>query len=199
MKHALDTIKLVDESVRSGLSPSTEESVAAINSLYITRSGYTQEQVDEAGQRFFQTLQNELQQAMASVIPKNLSSNVNLVQTSYGISDPAYRLPIAGRFGQGQVLQIVMQSPRPAQATLVQQYGLWLPRDAAGDDDILLKGMSNPPRTNPPDTVVARMDEIVPAISGILQIRLKMTAERILGEMLAELKLLAEKALRTGP
>ena len=35
LARSLDTIKLVDESVRSALSPSAEQSVAAINDLFL--------------------------------------------------------------------------------------------------------------------------------------------------------------------
>jgi hypothetical protein len=43
---------------------------------------------------------------------------------------------------------------------------------------------------------VARMDELIPAISGVLQIRITLFTERVVGEMLAELKSLAQKTLR---
>ena len=42
------------------------------------------------------------------------------------------------------------------------------------------------------------MNELVPTVSGVLQIRVELFADRLIGEMLGELKFLAEDALR-GP
>ena len=49
---------------------------------------------------------------------------------------------------------------------------------------------------NAGDTFTARMDEVEPAISGILHIRIRMFAERLVGEMLQQLRILAENAIR---
>src|SRR5712692_2610491 len=46
---SLETMKLVEESLRSALSPPAEETLAAIQQLYVTRGGFTHEEVDAAG------------------------------------------------------------------------------------------------------------------------------------------------------
>jgi hypothetical protein len=70
-------------------------------------------------------------------------------------------------------------------------YSLLLPRDAAGDDDIQLVSTQKEG-----DTFTARIDEVIPAISGVLQMRLSMFAEGLVGEMLQQLRILAENAIR---
>ena len=71
LARSLDTIKLVDESVRSALSPSAEQSVAAINDLYLTRGGYTHEEVDQAGVKLMEALANEVKKVISrNTLPK---------------------------------------------------------------------------------------------------------------------------------
>jgi hypothetical protein len=43
------------------------------------------------------------------------------------------------------------------------------------------------------------MDEVLPTITGPLQIRLKLFAERVFAELLAELNAKAKQALGRGP
>jgi Fic family protein len=188
LARSLDTIKLVDESVRSALSPSTSQGMAAIKGLYLTRGGFTHDQVDAAGAQLINALVSELKTAAAINAAPKLTINVMVAQNLFTVKDSAYRAPM----GNEKSVRVVINSAPPASAQVHRDYNLWLPRDAAGDDDILLKS------DKPVDTLVARMDEVVPDISGVLQIRLNMFADRILGEMLAELKPLAEKSLRGG-
>lgn len=89
------------------------------------------------------------------------------------------------------VLQVTFNSAPPVQAQVIHQYFLWLPKDPAGDDDILLK------LANASEEFVARMDEVLPSVSGVLQIRINMFGERVVRGMLAELRGLAQKALGT--
>jgi Fic family protein len=186
LARSLDTIKLVDESVRSALSPTPEQSVAAFKSLYLTRGGYTQDQVDNAGITLMQMILDEVTRVIGNNPAPKLSTSVGIISGSYGSSDRAYRLPAAG----GKMLQVTFSSAPPAQVRGFRNYALWVPRDAAGDDDILLKC------TDPPDTFAARMEELVPTPSAVLQIRAKMLAERVVGQMLAELNQIVQTILR---
>jgi Fic family protein len=184
LARSLDTIKLVDESVRSAIAPSVEESLASINSLYITKGGYTHDQVDEAGKLLLNALMAAVQQAFNIAAPK-VNRNFSIQASGYGVPTPTYRPPMTGM----GLLQVVLISQPPAQAQVARQYFLWLPRDAAGDDDILLM------LGNTTDQFSARMDEVLPSMSGVLQIRINMFGERVVRETLAELRDQAQKAL----
>jgi len=87
-------------------------------------------------------------------------------------------------------LDIRFNSDAPAHALIGRHYDLLLPKDAGRDDDVQLE------REDRKDRFSARMDELIPAISGVLQIRISLFAERVIGEVLAELKTLAEKSQR---
>jgi hypothetical protein len=89
----------------------------------------------------------------------------------------------------GRILQVGFTSQPPAQAHVSRNYALLLPRDAAGDDDIQLFATAS-------ETFTARMDEVIPSISGVLTIRLRMFAERLVGELLDQLRMYAETAMR---
>jgi hypothetical protein len=96
----------------------------------------------------------------------------------------------------GLVFQVILQSSPPAQAAAVRNMNLLLPVNATGDDDVKLADTNNPHSFEP---LIARMDELIPAISGVSQIRINMFAERLCSEMLAELRAKAEESLGKRP
>jgi hypothetical protein len=185
LARSLDTIKLVDESVLSALAPSTDTSLAEINSLYITKGGYTHDQVDQAGAQLLNAVKAAIERASSNTAPR-VTRSVTVQKASYIVPDSAYRRPM----NDMGFLHVIFNSARPAQAQVSRQYFLWLPRDAAGDDDILLKN------ANVAVDFVARMDEVMPSVSGVLQIRLNLFGERVASEMLSDLRDLAQKAFR---
>jgi len=133
-----------------------------------------------------ETVTNEVRLAISKHALPKVSNNVGVLGMGHAVPDSAYRQPVTG----GRVLQVTFVSAPPAGAQVSRTYSLLLPRDAASDDDIQLVS------TNPADTFTARVDEVIPALSGVLQIRLSMFAERLVGEILHQLKELAEKSIR---
>jgi Fic family protein len=187
LARSLDTITLVEESVRSAFAPAGEDSVAAITKLYITRGGYTQEQVDEAGMRLVQTVVNSVIQTSSKFSGPRIGFAAQIVRAAYPV--PAgYRLPLQA----GTLLHVALSAAAPAQAQAMRRYELWLPRDAAGDDDVQLVNTEGTVVNK--DRFLVRTDDLIPATSSILQIRINMFAERLVNEMLAELRHKAEAA-----
>lgn len=185
MSRSLDTIELVDQGVRSALAPAPELSLGAIDALYLTKGGYTHEQVDDAGNRLVNALKGELDRAVSANASPNVSAQVMVQPVAYQVTDAAFRRPLSNPV---RVLVALLTRP-PAQAQVARDYNPWLPRDPAGSDDILLKNTASP------DAFAARMDELIPAVSGVLQIRLSLFAERLIRELLSELSAAATKAL----
>jgi Fic family protein len=193
LARSLDTIQLIDESVRAALQPSAEESAAGLNSLYVTRGGYSHDQIDQAGQGILQAAAGILNETLSRFPIPKVTKNAGTAQMQYPIHDAAYRMPVVGNSGTGLGLTINVNSAAPVQASVLRHYGLWLPKDAARQDDILLVRTNPPPQ--PPDAFSARVDEVVPGIAGPLQIRLRLFAERVVAEMLSELGSLARRIL----
>ncbi len=197
LERSLDTIQLVGESMLGALSPTPDEGAAAINGLYVTKGGYSQDQVDNAGKLLLRSIQDEFKKAIARNVGVNLKGNSTPIMGLHSGPDSAHRLPVDGERG----LNVEFESRVPAQAKVYRQFVIWLPTDADCDDDIqfILYLSGNDKLAHPSGrelVLSARMDELIPSVSGILQIRIGMFAERVVGEMLAELKPLAEKALR---
>jgi len=205
LARALDTIMLVKESVFAAEGPTLEEGIAAINGLFITKGGYTQDQVDTAGDQLFQLVQFELRQVFARFTGQNFRANaVPLVMSGLRLfTDPSLRLP-TGDERDSRLLHVEISSSPPAYASLFRNYALLVPIDAAVDDEIKLVRVIDETKqlgnqlgfpTHTEMAFSARLDELIPSPSGVLQIRTGLFAERVSSEMLAELKSLAEKAL----
>ena len=183
---SLDTMKLVEDSLRSALSPSAEDTFAALQQLYVTRGGYTHEQVDAAGRRVMELFSQELKRLSARFLVLPIAGSIQDLQPpSQTASLANYRVLLQGT----PSVSINMTTPPPANAGLQRQYWLEVPKDAAGSDDIVITDGRH-------DAFSARMDELVPTLAGVLQIRMGMFAERIFREMQAELRERAEKKLR---
>jgi len=186
LSRSLDTIALVNESLRGALSPSAEKSVEGLNRLYFTKGGYTQDEVDAAGIQLIELVHSELLKATSLNSNHKLHGEARIEGGgAFSLPGPSYRLPING----GKALHVSFSSAKPANANKSRQYTLCLPKDAGSDDDVLLNGAQGD------DTFNARMDELVP-ISGVLRIRISLFAERVVSEILADLKALAEQTLR---
>jgi Fic family protein len=190
LARSLDTIGLVSESLRSALVQDAQRSAEAIKSLYVTRGGYTHEEVDQIGEKLIEAFQkitteitSRIQHAKIGVaVRPGPSPNLHVA--------PGYRLPITGP----RTVSIAFSTQPPVRAQVSRLYALALPRDPAGEDDVQLVAVEN---SKPIETFVARVDELTPAMSGVLQIRLTMFAERVVNEMFAELKDKAEKVMGT--
>ncbi len=187
LERSLDTIRLVEESLRSAVAIVSEQSLKAIDRLYITKGGYTQDEVDGAGRQVVQAVIDEL----VALRRRNKSPNVVVDIISggpnYTVTDAAYRGALSQQLN-GFVLSA--KSKAPAAASAILQYCLWLPRNAGGEDDLQLR------RFDDEDLFSARMSEILPEPSGILKIRATIFADRIFGELMGELKWRAEDVLR---
>jgi len=193
LARSLDTIQLIDESVRAARLPSAEESAAGLNSLYVTRGGYSHEEIDQAGKNIVQAAVGVINETLSRFPIPKVTKNAGTAPMQYPIQDVAYRIPVTANSGMGFGLIINVSSAAPVQASVLRYYGMWLPKDAARQDDILLVRI-NPP-SQPPDIFSARVDEVIPGIAGPLQIRLRLFAERLVAEMLSELSALARRVL----
>ncbi|MGA2048417.1 MAG: Fic family protein [Terracidiphilus sp.] len=186
LERSLDTITLVNESVVGALSPSPEQSLEAIDMLYTTKGGYGQQEVDAAGVR----LQNLMMDELTKVFSRNHSSNVryeaSIIGGGRGPSDNAHRLPFTG----AQRLEVRIDAIVPAKTVSIRVYHLFLPKNADAHDDIQLE------QADGKESFVARVGDVIPSISGVLQMRISLFAERAAGAMLAELRFAVEKMLR---
>jgi Fic family protein len=189
MVRSLDTISLVDESLRSTQPPKSVESLAAIDELYLSSGGYTREQVDEIGRQFVITVDKEL----SALVKKTNSARVRgLAHLNEGTliftARPDPSKDAGGRYVEGgRHIKLEFHSAPPLNASVHRQYDLFLPKNAHAEDDVRLVQLDGE------DQFTARIDEIASAGSGVLHIRASIFAERVIAELLAELRSKAER------
>jgi Fic family protein len=210
----LDTMSLVEDSIRAAMVPSPASALAAIERLYLTRGGYKDEQVDEFGRALLDMLQLEVE----NVFRERASTKVSLITdlTSLplpgaGQEVPKSRptaapgqpkppetprvpdVPLSHRepFARRMTLSLTLKSEKPAAASVTRNYILFVPKDAAGDDDLRLFTPQGK------DAFSARIDQVESRNSELLKIRSTLFAERVLGEALSAMKDFVAGAMRT--
>jgi Fic family protein len=208
LARSLDTITLVHESVLGAEVPTPEEAAKAINNLYLTKGGYTQGQVDAAGDELFRLALKELAGVSARFNGPNFMVHAVALTRGDGQIEPgrSHRLMVRDE-RESRFLHVEASSSSPARARLSWNFAVIVPTDASGDDDIRLvrvldrteRHVGQPIPVGFPSwtemVFSARLDELIPSPSGVLSIRVGLFAERIIGETLAELKSAGEKAL----
>jgi Fic family protein len=210
----LDTMNLVEDSIKTAIVPNPTSELHEIDRLYLTRGGYTDQQVDEFGAKLLTLLNNEVQklftpggkvavQAFIKAVPLPGVRPPVPVQQVRGrgapqpppappVTAPIPNVPSTHRetFSQRRMFTISVNSQQPAASSLSRDYILLVPKDAASDDDLKLFTPEGK------DSFSARVDEVQSTTSGILQFRIGMLAERILGEILSELKAVVREVMR---
>jgi len=201
LARALDTIMLVNETLLSTQVKSAEESAAAINGLYITKGGYEQAHVNEAGRELIDLIKAEIGKSISKVAGPNLQGNAYFFVSSGLASVPnsSHRLQVNDD-GKSVISYIEFRSSAPASVMLRRQYVLWLPKDANSDDDMLFTRIGDDDSevvylSSSLKVFSAKISDLIPVISGVLQIRIGLFADRLISEILAEMKLLVQKAL----
>jgi Fic family protein len=185
LARALDTIELVHDSVSSSSLPEPQDSLEALASLYVTKGGYRHQDLDEAASRLLRAAEESLKATLSEALKdSNVKNSVSAASLNYRALDSAYRIPLSGGLG----LIIKLSSPPPASAEVSLNLAIYIPKDPRGEDDMQLRQL------NQEQMLTARIDELIPAISGVAQLRIRMFSEQILRKLLAALSAEAQKA-----
>jgi Fic family protein len=178
LERMLDGIRLVDESIRAATAPSVQNSIEIIKNLYVTKGGYTHEQVDQAGQQLANLFQNELNtQIQQTAASGPVSAGLNNAVRGPRIPNPPNRFPLSGRRG----VSLVMSTKIPAEANVTRTFEVEVPKDGGRNDDLVLVNVDTQEKFE------ARLSELVPTATAALQMRLSILAERTVAEALDEL------------
>jgi len=189
-ERGLDSISLFSISLRTASLQSAEEMLAGIKHLYVTKGGYSHEDVDEAGYKLFELFKQEFLKHKDNLSVKGVM-NFNLASDQSGaeVVNPAYRAPVS----QGvRTLQVSLSTEAPVWASVGRRFYLEVPRDCGRDDDIVLREL----RSNEP--FEARMTELAPVATAALQLRVSIAVQGVIREMMSELKEKAAEKLKNG-
>lgn len=183
MDRCLDAILLINECFDAANHSGIDEAIEKIDNLYITKAGFTHEQVDAAGYKFADSIKNAFTEASQPLAKtKHLNVTIQMNANKYLCPDKTMRLPLGGK---GRHLTIHLTTNSPANASRQVSYQLYLPRDCDSTDDIQFSGNS--------DEFTARINELIPRLTTTLEWRIKAHAEKILRQMMSELSIAAAK------
>jgi Fic family protein len=196
LDRALEAMQLVTDSLQAAVAPPTDASLELVKALYVTKGGYRHEQVDEAGLRLFEAVFSEIQQQLNTLQLPQLTKGLHKAVAG-GSLKKGYRHVLGGGRqnrpgprGQHSAFVLQLTTSAPAQALVAYSFQLQLPKDCGREDDLLLL---DPQRT---EIFAARIDDLTPYVSSVLQIRIKMFVQGLLSRSLAELARVAQDAYR---
>jgi len=191
MDRALDALRLVDESLRAAQAPKLSEAIRALERLYVARSGYTHEEVDQAGYTLSDLVEEELTRRVSDAASGGrLDGEVHTVNGTLQNVPAGFRQP-AGVITP--VIQVELRTAPPARTATRRMLVPLVPNDSGAEDDLVLWDP-----TNGRPAFTAQASELLPLPGAILQMRISMFGERFLAETIQALSLDAAEALRAA-
>lgn len=191
LRRSIDTMVLVAESLRKSSVPSAEESLVALNGPYGPTGIYSREQLDEGGLRFLGALEGRLRSEVSKVAVQKIQGRVELSSGAGNSHLPTHRK--AQSFGQHLHVELLSIQPSRKRTlslppTVVSRgYDLFIPIDTRGKDDYLIRERTGK------DELAVPVDDVLPILSGILQLRVQMFAETVVAGLLADLKIAVDR------
>ncbi len=183
----LSSIQLFTESLETNGETEIEDSVEKISGLFVTKGGYSHEQVDEAGYNLADIFQQEIRIQLENIqLPEKIKYEVGNNQNHQSPALKEYRLPISK--GNRQISLRISTQP-PASAEIGRIFNLEVPKDCGKNDDIILREL----KTN--NTFEARASELIPMPTAALQMRVKLTTNKVVKTALKELYTKANEKL----
>ena len=212
MERVIDSIQLFEESIKAARQPTFAEASAQFKSLYQTKGGYTQAEVDEAGYKLIELFQEAISQELEKVRQlKTVTVGKNNGPNGHEIVADSYRLPVRD---SPRYFNFNLAVVAPLKASVSRHFGLEVPKDCDREDSLIIREtkkdlgvtaqIAMPTKealkealksvfTHQFNHFYARINELHPVPTGALQMRLKIAAEAIVNEALNELlKLAAE-------
>jgi len=193
LKSVLDTMTLVSDSFQSALTPSREDSLAAINGPYVRKGAYGDQQVDEGGTRLMKALEVALQNEVSKVAVQKIQGKAGLAAGTHRTFLQNYRP--SHNVGQHLYVELVSIQPSRVQnvslppSVVSSTFDLFVPIDARRQDEYVVRD-----REGGGDFMVAVDDALAAVLAGPLQLRIEIFANRVVNELLADLKLEIDKA-----
>jgi len=181
----LETIQLIDERLSVSSAPDVESTAEAIKELFITKGGYTELQVDQAGNALMSTIADTFSREIVRISSDLLQGSVSKEMIANRSSSATHRSLIEA----GMRVQISLRTAKPASANVGRLYEVSVPKNADSQDDIRIMDSQGK------EVFSAPMGEVYPSLSGMLQLRISFFVERVLGQALAELRGKAQQAL----
>ncbi|HEX8682072.1 MAG TPA: Fic family protein [Ardenticatenaceae bacterium] len=195
LERVYDVLDFLQVSFRTTAAPSSRSIVETIKQRYVTRAGYTHQEVDAAGNSLFQKFEEELNhRAKSDLVGAPITFNMRQEQKAM---DPPRELqemrrPVAP---PQRRLRVSFTSRVPATGSGVKVerlYTLFVPRNAAREDRIVLY------ETVTREVIPARIGELLPTTTISAEIILRLAAEGAVQGALLELDEKLQEAMRAA-
>jgi Fic family protein len=184
----LDAIQTVRDGFLAAGLPSTHESIAAIEHLYRTKGGYTQDEVDAAGAKLMELVHQGFSRDLAEAGRRGIGVHVDWHLSTEPVLRPTSRSPLnVSRRG----LYFSLATKPPARASVSRHVALEVPKDCGKDDDIIVQEVGGERHLQ------VKITDLLPSPSAQLQIRVALWSEAIARSALEELATLARKSLNS--
>lgn len=188
-ERGLDAIRLTTTSLIAAATPDVTTALEALKRIFVTRGGYTHQQVDSAGYTLVDLIADEFNKqgrAIESSGELRLTTNRE-VRSDYPIpNQETSRLPVT-EGGRQLVVDIIWEAPRAVKSL---KFGLSVPKDCDVEDELLL---------NSQDISIpfpARITELIPEVSAALQLRISIFVQAVLGSSIEEITTMIGRTLR---
>lgn len=204
LERTLDSVQLVEESIRAALSQSSRISLRNLQQLNQTRSGYTHMEIDGAAtdliQRFRSVADDKIKENLhgqESIVGGEITQ---LANTYYKVLPNGYRITKPSRRGHdiGGIAIRLTTLTLPNNVSAERSYGVVVPVDSGLDDDIIIQTAEFQQRVSNVENTPAfevRISELLPKLSAATQMRIDIFVQGIVDETLAELEQKAREAL----
>ena len=186
----LDAFALVAESLRTARTVDPVETSKAIGNLYLTKGGYSHNQVDLVGQSLLKLIHTQLQKQV-NEIPRAVEIKFSLAGAGEDIAMPptpkGYRHLVSI---QKESIRVEVQSVAPAAVTVGRTLVIFVPKDCDRDDEIIIACMETG------DLLQAPISSVLGTDRTVTDLKVAIFSDRVLGEILHQLKSQAEAELR---
>jgi Fic family protein len=188
LERTLDSIQLVSETLKAAGVPAPVEATARLKRVYLTRGGFSQSEVDQAGYRLFEALEREVERQAAAVNSPELRVEwAKLFMPSSTVVIPSHRLAMTEL---SSAARITFATSPPARRSVERELRLEVPRDSGKEDDLIIRSLTTD------EIFEVRITEAHPSLTGTVQLRLSVFVHALLGRAIAEISELAENAMR---
>jgi Fic family protein len=172
-ERTFDAIQMAHDSLMAVGTQPVEESLASIKQLYRTKGGYTHQEVDEAGIKLLELLRDEIARKLQGVESDEVHVSLSFGPVHYKADRDGYRLI---KIQAINALTLDLSTKPPAKGQVRRAFGVVLPVGCGAEDDLVLRDLSSG------ETLETRITTLIPSVSSVLTMRLRMWAERIVPE-----------------
>ncbi|MBI5216009.1 MAG: Fic family protein [Ignavibacteriae bacterium] len=188
LERGIDSIKMMEESFSAAKAPDANGAISTIKSLYVTKGGYSHEEVDKIGSLFFQSFLKELKElAIKYQVPQQIRIDVQTTSNGYEDRKSMYRIPISSKVNG---ISLTFHASPPATLSYSVSFLLLVPKDCDKEDEFVIRWVSS--NTD----FKARLTEIVPQIKSSLTIRIKIFLEKVFGDVLTKIAIQAKQKVK---